>query len=211
MPQAALSIYLARLPDPSRAVSSQEAEAPAAAPMQIERIRTLSDCAQQLNSAHDKDAGRYLAQASGTPQRRGRRAAPPGDMPPGRAVSWHWQGALPAGMRAAAVQQLLQHVSLCSRICGRSPAAGPAPHVPARPARPPACPQKMAEELFALPLEEALPILRAYGHYLKWVPLLLRPCCACCALAAPRCTPAVSVACRRPHLATLDAPPPPAA
>lgn len=54
----------------------------------IERIRTLSDCAQQLNSAHDKDAGRYLA-------------------------------------------------------------------------------QKMAEELFALPLEEALPILRAYGHYLN--------------------------------------------
>ena len=27
--------------------------------------------------------------------------------------------------------------------------------------------QKMAEELFALPLDEALPILRAYGHYLK--------------------------------------------
>lgn len=29
------------------------------------------------------------------------------------------------------------------------------------------CLQKMAEELFSLPLEEALPILRAYGHYLK--------------------------------------------
>lgn len=55
---------------------------------QIERIRTLSDCAQQLSSAHDKEAGRFLG-------------------------------------------------------------------------------QKMAEELFALPLEEALPILRAYGHYLK--------------------------------------------
>lgn len=52
----------------------------------IKRIRTLADCAQKLNSSHDKDAGRYLA-------------------------------------------------------------------------------QKMAEELFALPLEEALPILRAYGHY----------------------------------------------
>jgi phosphoenolpyruvate carboxylase len=57
-------------------------------PPQIERIRTLSDCAQQLSSAHDKEAGRFLG-------------------------------------------------------------------------------QKMAEELFALPLEEALPILRAYGHYLK--------------------------------------------
>ena len=55
---------------------------------QIERIRTLSDCAQQLNSSHDKDAGRYLG-------------------------------------------------------------------------------QKMASELFAMPLDEALPILRAYGHYLK--------------------------------------------
>jgi hypothetical protein len=32
---------------------------------------------------------------------------------------------------------------------------------------PECCLQKMAEELFALPLEEALPILRAYGHYLK--------------------------------------------
>ena len=55
---------------------------------QIERIRTLSECAQQLSAAHDRDAGRMLG-------------------------------------------------------------------------------QKMAEELFALPLEEALPILRAYGHYLK--------------------------------------------
>ena len=55
---------------------------------QIERIRTLSECAQQLNSSHDKDAGRYLG-------------------------------------------------------------------------------QKMASELFAMPLDEALPILRAYGHYLK--------------------------------------------
>ncbi|KAL4853378.1 Phosphoenolpyruvate carboxylase 2 [Chlorella vulgaris] len=54
----------------------------------IERIRTLSECAQQLNSAHDKEAGRLLG-------------------------------------------------------------------------------QKMAEELFALPLDEALPILRAYGHYLN--------------------------------------------
>lgn len=61
---------------------------PRVVPVQIERIRTLSECAQQLAAAHDRDAGRYLA-------------------------------------------------------------------------------QKMAEELFSLPLEEALPILRAYGHYLK--------------------------------------------
>ncbi|PRW39191.1 phosphoenolpyruvate carboxylase 4 [Chlorella sorokiniana] len=54
----------------------------------IERIRTLSECAQQLTAAHDKDAGRMLS-------------------------------------------------------------------------------QKMAEELFALPLEEALPIVRAFGHYLN--------------------------------------------
>ncbi|KAI7840424.1 hypothetical protein COHA_005854 [Chlorella ohadii] len=54
----------------------------------IERIRTLSECAQQLTAAHDKDAGRLLS-------------------------------------------------------------------------------QKMAEELFALPLEEALPIVRAFGHYLN--------------------------------------------
>jgi hypothetical protein len=27
--------------------------------------------------------------------------------------------------------------------------------------------QKMAEELFSLPLDEALPIVRAYGHFLK--------------------------------------------
>ena len=27
--------------------------------------------------------------------------------------------------------------------------------------------EKMAEELFAMPLDEALPILRAFGHYLK--------------------------------------------
>jgi hypothetical protein len=27
--------------------------------------------------------------------------------------------------------------------------------------------QRMTEELFALPLEEALPILRAFGHYLR--------------------------------------------
>eukprot|EP00887_Chlorella_sp_A99_P002435 scaffold10.g2435.t1 len=27
--------------------------------------------------------------------------------------------------------------------------------------------EKMASELFALPLDEALPILRAFGHYLK--------------------------------------------
>lgn len=26
---------------------------------------------------------------------------------------------------------------------------------------------RMTEELFALPLEEALPILRAFGHYLR--------------------------------------------
>mgnify|MGYP006940084393 CR=1 FL=1 len=26
----------------------------------------------------------------------------------------------------------------------------------------------MSEELFVLPLEEALPILRAFGHYLRW-------------------------------------------
>ena len=31
---------------------------------QIERIRTLSECAQQLTAAHDKDAGRLLSQAS---------------------------------------------------------------------------------------------------------------------------------------------------
>lgn len=40
--------------------------------------------------------------------------------------------------------------------------------------------QKMAQELFSLPLEEALPILRALGHYLKYVSLfilgLLIPC-----------------------------------
>ena len=36
-------------------------------PVQIERIRTLSDCAQQLNSSHDKDAGRYLGQARQPP------------------------------------------------------------------------------------------------------------------------------------------------
>ena len=31
---------------------------------QIERIRTLSECAQQLTAAHDKDAGRLLSQVS---------------------------------------------------------------------------------------------------------------------------------------------------
>lgn len=32
-------------------------------PPQIERIRTLSECAQQLHAAHDKEAGRMLGQA----------------------------------------------------------------------------------------------------------------------------------------------------
>ena len=41
------------------------------------------------------------------------------------------------------------------------------PHCCCSPSPPPCPLQKMAEELFALPLDEALPILRAYGHYLK--------------------------------------------
>lgn len=98
---------------------------------QIERIRTLSDCAQQLNSAHDKDAGRYLAQVG---------VAPPGII-----------------RRAPAASS------------GRAQRAADGRTQPQRwlPLLPAATAQKMAEELFALPLEEALPILRAYGHYLK--------------------------------------------
>ena len=67
--------------------------------LQVERIRTLSQCASQLAAAHDKEGARQLA-------------------------------------------------------------------------------ARMTDELFALPLDEALPVLRAFGHYLRWA-----MCMCVCGLA----------------------------
>lgn len=66
-------LAVARLPQPGRRAASAALGCPRSCallpldahpclPAQIERIRTLSDCAQQLNAAHDKDAGRMLGQ-----------------------------------------------------------------------------------------------------------------------------------------------------
>ena len=120
---------------------------------QIERIRTLSDCAQQLNSAHDKEAGRFLGQA------RRRRRLQPAAAARAAARACRWPA---AGGCTARVQRCARLAACCFARAGDRAATVLCHAVPRS-----AGLQKMAEELFALPLDEAMPILRAYGHYLK--------------------------------------------
>lgn len=124
-------------------VHSIDAALPSPHSLQIERIRTLSDCAQQLTAAHDKDAGRMLGQVRRAPLQPCCTWAGAA-LHPGRSFPLSARRLLRAGAGAALDVALRLHACTLSRL-----------------------PQKMAEELFSLPLEEALPILRAYGHYLK--------------------------------------------
>ena len=136
---------------------------------QIERIRTLSECAQQLTAAHDKDAGRLLGQA--------RRAAPRLAEGCAAAGATRQADGRAAAAAAAAPPDVAGSAGACRhRACRRAAAWSerlfpfpPPPPTPFFGSLPlvPWLPQKMAEELFALPLEEALPIVRAFGHYLK--------------------------------------------
>ncbi len=166
---------------------------------QIERIRTLSECAQQLTAAHDKDAGRLLSQASmgrlwaacccgcvlshvtcGLSQR-SEAAGGPAAHVPRQLRHWLWLAAVLLLIHAtqlvaatAAVQG--QQEAFCSGTSRQqrwkqqhfwSSAVRPICRISHAAVFVATAAQKMAEELFALPLEEALPIVRAFGHYLK--------------------------------------------